>query len=138
MIMVDTTVIIDLWRGREGIKEYLAKKRGESFFISAITIAEIYDGLGYTKEKKGKEVYINIKEQYELLLNDFHIVPLTLEIIKKAGIFRGKLRAKGIIIDLADIIIMITSQSIKAKKIITRNPDHFDESPIQVESYEIT
>lgn len=115
----------------------MAKNGGENFFISAITIEEIYDGLGYTKEKKGTEVYKKIKEQHEMVLNDFHIVPLSLEIIKKAGLFRGKLRAKGIIIDLADIIIMITSQSIKAKKIITRNPSHFDESPIQVESYEI-
>ena len=49
MIIVDTTVIIDLWQGGRGIKVCLAKK----FFILAITIEEIYDGLGYIKKKKG-------------------------------------------------------------------------------------
>ena len=137
MIMVDTTVIIDLWRGRTGVKECLAKNKEENFCISAITFEEIYDGLGYTKIKKDKEVYEQINEQYEKILNEFHIVPLNLDIIKKSGLFRGELRAKGVIIDLADIIIMVTSQEIKAKKIITRNPKHFDESPVQVESYAI-
>ena len=137
MIMVDTTVIIDLWRGRTSIKECLTKIKEETFCISAITIEEIYDGIWYTKAKKDKEMYEQIKEQYEKILNDFHIIPLNLDIIKKSGLFRGELRAKGVIIDLADIIIMVTSQEIKAKKIITRNPKHFDESPVQVESYEI-
>ncbi len=135
--MVDTTVLIDLWRGRTGVKECLAKNKEENFCISAITIEEIYDGLGYTKVKKDKEVYEQIKEQHEEILNDFHIMPLNLDIMKKTGLFRGELRAKGVIIDLADIIIMVTSQEIKAKKIITRNPRHFDESLVQVESYEI-
>ncbi len=115
----------------------MAKNKEENFCISAITIEEIYDGLGFTKVKKDEEVYEQIKEQYEKILTDFHIVPLNLDIIKKTGLFRGELRAKGVIIDLADIIIMVTSQEIKAKKLITRNPKHFDESPVQVESYEI-
>ena len=137
MIMADTTVVIDLWRGRPGVKKCLAKNKEESFCISAITIEEIYDGLGYTKVKKNKEVYKQINKQFEKILNEFHIVSLNLDILKKSGLFRGELRAKGVILDLADIIIMVTSQEIKAKKIITRNPKHFDESPIQVESYAI-
>lgn len=137
MIMVDTIVVIDLWRGQTGVMKCLAKNKEENFCISIITIEEIYDGLGYTKAKKGNEVYEQIKEQYEKILNDFHIVPLNLDIIIKSGLFMGELRAKGVILDLADIIIMVTSQEIKAKKIITRNPIHFEESPVQVESYEI-
>lgn len=135
--MVDTIVVIDLWRGQTGVMKCLAKNKEENFCISIITIEEIYDGLGYTKAKKGNEVYEQIKEQYEKILNDFHIVPLNLDIIIKSGLFMGELRAKGVILDLADIIIMVTSQEIKAKKIITRNPIHFEESPVQVESYEI-
>ncbi|MHA1150405.1 MAG: type II toxin-antitoxin system VapC family toxin [Promethearchaeota archaeon] len=137
MIIVDTTVLIDLWRGRTGVKECLAKNKEENFCISGITIEEIYDGLGYTKEKKDKDVYEQIKEQHEKILNDFHIIPLNLDIMKKSGLLRGELRAKGVIMDLADIIIMVTSQEIKAKKIITRNPKHFGDSHVQVESYEI-
>ena len=137
MIVVDTTVVIDLWRGRSGVKECLERNKEEVFCISAITIEEIYDGLGYTKAKKDKEIYDEIKKQHKKILNDFHIIPINLDIMKKTGLLQGELRAKGVIIDLADLIIMVTSQAINAKKIITRNPRHFDESPIQVESYEI-
>jgi len=137
LIIIDTTVIIDLWRGRPGVKECLAKYKDEKFSISAITIEEIYDGLGYTKEKKGEEVYEQVKEQHEMILNDFHVVPLSLNIMQKSGLLRGELRARGVIRALEDIIIMVTSQEIKANRIITRNPKHFDKSLIKVESYEI-
>ena len=137
IIIVDTTVIIDLWRGRTGVKECLSKYKEEIFSISAITIEEIYDGLGYTKEKMDEEAYEQVKEQHEMVLNDFHVLPINLDILKKTGLLRGELRAKGVIMDLVDILIMITSLEIKANKIITRNPKHFDTSLIQVDSYEI-
>jgi len=135
IIIVDTTVIIDLWRGRTGVKECLTKYKEEILSISAITIEEIYDGLGYTKEKKGEKVYDKIKEQHEKIINDFHVIPLKIEILKKSGLLRGELRAKGKILDPGDIIIMVTSQEVKASKIITRNPKHFEKSLVQIESY---
>jgi len=55
MILVDTTVLIDIWRGRTNVRKCLEKYTEESFAISSITIEEIYDGLGYTKTEKGEE-----------------------------------------------------------------------------------
>ncbi|MGV9171899.1 MAG: type II toxin-antitoxin system VapC family toxin [Promethearchaeia archaeon] len=137
MILVDTTVIIDIWRGKLNIKKRLESYPDEVFGISAITIEEIYDGLGYTKKEKGKEIYQTIKKQYEKILQNFEIVPVTTEILKKTGLLRGELRKSGDLLDLADIIIMITAQEVKASRIITRNPTHFNKSPIGVESYKI-
>ena len=136
MIVIDTTVLIDLWRGRNGVKKCLEKNKDELPCISAITLEEIYDGLGYTKEKKAKSIYEKIKDQHEKILKDFQVLPVSSNILKKAGLVRGKLRAKGITLDMADIIIAITAKEINASKILTRNPNHFKHSSVMVESYE--
>ena len=137
MIIADTTIIIDLWRGRSGAKDCLEKFKEELVCISMITVEEIYDGLGFTKQKKSETLYEEIKSQHEKILQEFQIIPITLDILKKAGLLRGELRAKGDLLDLADIIIMVTAQEIEAKCIITRNPKHFQNSSIPIESYTI-
>jgi len=138
MILVDTTVIIDIWRGKPQIKTLLKQYKEESFFISAITIAELYDGLGYTKEKKGNSIYKKIKEQIEKVLSGFHVIPLNIPILQESGAFKGILRAKGILLDIADCIIGLTAKLMNAEKIITRNTRHFQEFGINIESYNIT
>lgn len=135
MIIVDTTVIIDIWRGRSNVKDTLQKYSEESLYISPITIEEIYDGLGYTKKEKGETIYKKIKRQYDKILYSFEIIPITTEILKKTGLLRGELRKSGETLDLADIIIMVSAQENKADKIITRNPRHFKKSKVPIESY---
>lgn len=138
MILVDTTVIIDIWRGRSGVKRHLKNYKEETLCISIISIAEIYDGLGYTKEKKGDAVHNKIKDQIEKVLSGFHILPLNIPILQESGTIKGKLRAQGIIIDLADCIIGITAKLMNADKIITRNKSHFQDFGLNIESYTIT
>ena len=138
MIIVDTTVLIDIWRGRPEIKAYLKNYKEKYLCISAITIAELYDGLGYTKEKKGEAIYIKIKAQIEKLISEFHIMPINTSILQESGTFKGELRAKAIILDLADCIIGLTAKLLKAEKIITRNPSHFKNFEIPIEQYNIS
>ncbi len=45
--------------------------------------------------------------------------------------------AKGIIIDIQDLIIGTVAEVLKAERIITRNPDHFKSFKIPLISYEI-
>ena len=108
-----------------------------SFCISAITVEEIYDGPGFTLEKKGEDVYKNIKEQHEKILSDFEIIPINVEILQQSGLFRGELRAKGNTLDLGDSVIGISTRWLKAEKLITRNPKHFTDFGINLETYEI-
>ena len=44
MIIVDSTVIIDIWRGRPNVKSVLKPYSNQTIYISAITLAVIYDG----------------------------------------------------------------------------------------------
>lgn len=137
MIIVDTTVIIDLWKGKDGVRKSLEDNKPEIFTISSITLEEIYDGLGYTKEKKSRKVYNEIKKQHEKILAEFQNLPITQEILKKVGLKRGELRARGISMNIEDLIIMITAQELGASKIITRNPRHFENPITPIETYEI-
>jgi len=136
---VDTTVIIDIWRGRSNIKSVLKPYSNQTTCISAITLAEIYDGLGYTKEKKSENIYLQIKdkEQIEKVLSEFHIIPLNSQILQESGHVKGFLRAKGITLDLADCIIGTTAKLMNAEKLITRNDRHFQDFGLTIESYEI-
>lgn len=137
MILVDTTVVIDIWRGRSNIKSILKPYSEQTTCISAITITEIYDGLGYTKEKKSEKVYLQIKNQIEKILSEFHVIPLNPQILQESGSIKGFLRAKGILLDLADCIIGTTAKLMNAEKLITRNIRHFQDFGLKIESYEI-
>ncbi len=134
---MDTTVVIDIWRGRSKVKSVLKPYSDQSICISAITIAEIYDGLGYTKEIKNEKIYNQIKDQIEKILSEFHVIPLNLQILQESGSLKGHLRAKGIILDLADCIIGATAKLMNTEKLITRNIRHFQDFGLTIETYEI-
>ena len=136
MILLDTTVLIDIRRGKVEIKDILEKYNDTICGISVITIYELYVGLGHILQKFGEISYKTNKEKTEKLLNDFEIFDLNRLILEKAGLKEGELLAKGITIEFEDIIIGITAQILKAEKIITRNPEHFKYFEIPVQSYQ--
>ena len=137
MIILDTNVIIDLGRGRSSAKKILGNFKEAVFAISAITIQEIYVGLGYILEKHGKELYEKNKEKSQNLLEDYTILKITRPILELSGLNKGKLRAKGITIEIQDLIIGSTAEMLGAEKIITRNPKHFEVFKVPIESYEL-
>ena len=137
MIMLDTNVIIDLGRGRSAAKKILENYKETVFAISAITIQEIYVGLGYILEKHGKELYEINKEKSQILLEDYKILKITRPILELSGLNKGKLRAKGVTIEIQDLIIGSTAEILGAEKIITRNPKHFEVFKVPIESYEL-
>jgi predicted nucleic acid-binding protein len=139
MILADTTVLIDIHRGKKEISdfitEFIENKEESTFAISDISIEELYVGLGYTKANLGEEIYLNRKKKIDDILLDFDRLNLTEEIWKKVGIKEGELKNQGIIIDFQDIIIGITAEHYNVDFILTRNPDHFSEFKISAKSY---
>ncbi len=138
MIVLDTTVIIDIRRGRPEVKKVLDKYKDKICGISAITIQELYVGLGYTLEKMGKTIFEQNLNQIQRLLEDYEIIDITRPILEQAGFLKGQLMAKEIIIEIQDLIIGAMAEILKAELIITRNPEHFKPFKIPVESYEIS
>ena len=129
--------IIETYRVIFGDILEISEYKEELLCISAITTGEIYDGLGYTKEKRGENIYKEIQNQFEKIFTEFEIIPITTDILKLSGMRKGELRANGITLDIGDCVIGITAKLIKAEKIVSRNPKHFSEFDVQVESYEI-
>ena len=138
MIFLDTSVIIDIRRGRPAVKNVLDKYKDKISAISAITVQELYVGLGYTLEKKGKALYEQNLNHIQKLLEDYEIINITRSILEHAGFLKGHLMAKGVTIEIQDLIIGVTAENLKAELIITRNPDHFKPFKIPIESYEVS
>jgi len=135
MIIVDTNVIIDIERGKNTLKKLFEEYQDEHFCISSISILELYVGLGYSKNKKGKKFYEKQKKIVDKITNDFEIIPLTIEILKEAGLKKGELMVSGINLDFEDILIGITGEKMKVKHIFTRNKKHFESFSLFIEDY---
>jgi predicted nucleic acid-binding protein len=129
-------VLIDISRGRENVKEAIDQFFGEQFGISAITIEELYAGLGFTREKMGEEVYAKKAAEANKLLQGYDIFDITKYILEQAGLMRGKLLAQGLTMDANDLIIGATAKECHAERIITRNPTHFGAWDIPLVIYE--
>ncbi len=135
MILLDTNVIIDIGRGRSNVDNVMLEFKNEVCAISAITISELYVGLGYTLEKYGKDLFEKYMKKILNLIEGYTIFNITRPILERAGILKGKLKYNGITIEIQDLIIGATAESHSAKKIITRNPDHFKIFNIPLKSY---
>jgi predicted nucleic acid-binding protein len=138
VILADTTVVIDILRGRDETQQLLERFLDEPLCISGITIKELHVGLGYTRVKMNEAVYEEKRRDVLKLIEDFHVIEVSNEILEKAGEKEGELLAKGKKLELEDIIVGISAEDIKASRIITRNADHFTPFSIPVESYQIT
>nr|MDO8117173.1 PIN domain-containing protein [Candidatus Sigynarchaeota archaeon] len=139
MILVDTTVLVDVERGREEINEILQKyKNDNSFVISSLTLYELYAGIGYTLEKLGVEASRKKEENITRICDDYSIIDLSQDMLIRAGAREGELFAKGITVDMEDIIIGITAEVINADSLITRNPDHFNWCSVRIITYSLS
>ena len=138
MILADTTVLIDILRGRDETRQLLERFRDEPLCISGITIKELHVSLGYTRVKMDEAVYEEKRRDVMKLIENFHVIEVSNEILEKAGEKEGELLAKGKKLELEDIIVGVSAEDIKASRIITRNADHFTPFTIPVESYQIT
>ena len=105
MILVDTTVLIDVFKGIENEKVVLFKKviqRKLIYGISEYTYLEILQGAKNSKE------YNRLNEY--LLDMDIYMLPKTIETYEKAANMYFNLRRQGVTIrSTIDILIALTS-----------------------------
>ena len=137
MIIVDTNVIIDIERGKQSLKAIFEEYPNEEYCLSMISVMELFTGLGYSRQIKGDNFYEKQKKKLETIIADFELIPLSLEIVKNAGLRRGLLMNQGNIIDNEDIIIGISAEILKVSHLITRNKKHFDPFSFPILEYQI-
>ena len=118
-LLLDTDVLVDYFRGRIQALAYL-RARSEPILISAITVAELYDGVREGEERRGVEQFLALLE----------IIPVDAEIARKGGLYRrdyGPSHGIG----LADALIAATAELHQAK-LVTLNARHFPMMEVEV------
>lgn len=98
--LLDTTVLIDTLRSRNGRRALLAELVGQGHRLGtgAINIAEVYTGM-----RPGEEA------RTEAFLNSLQCYPMTCGIARLAGSLKGRYTREGVTLGLPDTIIAATA-----------------------------
>lgn len=118
--LIDSDILIDFLRGKEGAKDYLSKRSEDSsLHCSVITIAEIHAGMRKNEEEKTT-----------VILDSLFAIPITEKIAKIAGGLKRD--AKSHNLELDDCLIDATALVEKAV-LATRNLKHYPMKKINIE-----
>ncbi len=124
-LLLDTTVIIDVLRGRDRTRARVRQllQRPDPVYVSAVTVEEVARGV------RDGEV-----ADARLLLSSFDVVPLGPDVAWTAGIWRRDLARTGVTIPQADCLIAATAHAAGAR-LATGNPRHFPMPELVVEHW---
>ncbi len=118
--LIDTDWVVHHLRGEKKISKKLEQLAPEGMAISMIALAELYEGIYYSKDP--------VKDQQlleEFLAPDLDVLTINQEICKIFGRERGKLRQQKKIIDNFDLLIASTALHYNLT-VLTNNRKHFE------------
>ena len=124
-VLLDTTVIIDLLRGRREARQRLAALRdaGDSPFACAINVEETARGLTASEREAAKRLF-----------NGLRMAPLTEVEGWRAGEWRRTYASRGRTLSQADCLIAAAAVTIGAR-LATGNPRDFPMAELAVEHW---
>jgi predicted nucleic acid-binding protein len=116
-VLLDTNIVSELCRPRPdaGVMAWAAQETAHA--ISAVTVDEILFGLAWRPNAR-------IALWFDAYLSRHPVLPVTLEIARRAGELRGAFAARGINRSQADMFIAATAQ-LHALTLVTRNTADF-------------
>jgi predicted nucleic acid-binding protein len=126
-VVLDTTVVIDLLRGRPDARERLQGLRGanDTSYVCAITVEETVRGL------RPREL-----ESARRLFEGLHTVPLGVAEGWQAGEWRREFARKGRTLAQADCLVAAAALSIGGR-LATGNPKDFPMRELAVEHWPV-
>ena len=124
-ILLDTTVIIDLLRGRTEARRRLTELHdvGDSPYVCAINVEETVRGLTPSEREAAKRLFTGLR-----------IVPLTDAEGRRAGEWRRSYASRGRTLAQADCLIAAAAVTIGAR-LATGNPRDFPMAELAVEHW---
>jgi hypothetical protein len=124
-VLLDTTVLIDLLRGRPGAVERLRALRsaGDAPYACAVNVEEIARGLRADEEDAARG-----------LVSGLRIAPLGEAEGWQAGRWRGEHASRGITLSQADCLVAAAAVSAGAR-LATGNPKDFPMAGLSVEHW---
>jgi len=124
-ILVDTTVVIDVLRGREATIERLRALRqaGDSGYVCAITVEETVRGLRPRERDAAGRLFAGLR-----------IAPLGEAEGSQAGEWRREYAARGRTLTQADCLVAAAALSVGGR-LATGNPKDFPMAELAVEDW---
>jgi tRNA(fMet)-specific endonuclease VapC len=118
--LIDTDWVINHLKGENRVVRKLEELAPEGVAISVISLAEIYEGVYYSKDPVKSQQLLE-----EFLAPDLNVLNVDQEICKIFGKERGKLRQKGKIVSDFDLLIASTCLRYNLT-ILTNNRRHYE------------
>lgn len=123
-ILLDTTVLIDVLRGRSAVDRLRALRRsGEVPFVCCINVEEIWRGI-----RPGEE------DDAARLVDGLRLADLGVAEGRRAGRWRREAAADGVTLSQADCLIAAAAVGVDAR-LATGNPRHFPMEELEVEHW---
>lgn len=119
--LLDTTILIDLFRGRQEAIVFLDKLSLEgSLFICAIVVSEIFSGVRPAELSK-------VEEFFEAM----RYIPIDYKTAKRAGLYKRDFQRKGITLSISDTLIAAAAVE-HSLTLVTKNVRHFPMGELSV------
>jgi hypothetical protein len=127
-VLLDTTVLIDLLRGRPGVARRLQAMRlaGDRPYVCAVNVEEVERGIRSHREQ----------EAARRLFTGVDIAPLGRPEGTQAGRWRRDHAARGRTLSQADCLVAAAALSMRAR-LATGNPVDFPMSELHVEHWPV-
>ncbi len=100
--LVDTDWIIDHFNGIVAVTDRLGRLRPEGLAISIVSLAELYEGVHYSRDPVRSEATL------QRFLAGVSVLPVDEEVCRVFGHERGRLRQQGKTIGDFDLLIAAT------------------------------
>lgn len=117
--LIDTDWIIHYLLGAAPIKDELRRLRPEGLAVSVISLAEVYEGVFYSRDPEASQ------KGFSEFLENVSILGLDEEICQVFARERGKLRKEGALIGDFDLLIASTCL-FHELTLLTNNVRHFE------------
>lgn len=126
-ILLDTTVLIDILRGRTGAVDRLrsVRGRGDTPYVCAVNVEEMARGV-----RSGEDLAVTT------LLRGLRVAPLGVREGWQAGTWRRAFAARGMSLSQADCLIAAAAAGLEAR-LATGNPKDFPMAEIAVEHWPV-
>lgn len=119
--LLDTTILIDLFRGRQEAIVFLDKLSQEgSLFVCAIVVSEIFSGARPAELPKVEE-----------FLEAMGYIQIDYKAAKRAGLYRRDFQKKGISLSISDTLIAAAAVE-HSLTLVTKNIRHFPMEELDV------
>lgn len=126
MLLLDTTVLIDVLRGQPaGERVRKLRREGQAPWICAVNIEEVLRGAAPHDEAAAVQ-----------FLGGFHLAPLGRREGERAGCWRRDYARKGLTLSQGDCLIASAAIGIDAR-LATGNPKHFPMPELTIEHWPV-